>query len=311
MSSEKLSGQHFEGKQAFVTGASKGLGEQIGLRLIERGVHVIGSSRSGPPDSYKQHIESGAADYKLGNIALEGSRIVQSVYEEQGGYEIFVNNAGAFSPDYFTRLDPETIERELTLDLVAPLLLHREWFGLYNEMYPNIRKPELSVNIASISSFYAWGGGTAYQAAKAGLSSAVAGLRAMTSHLNELKDDSIKKQLGPSSDLSPRFVSIYPDKIDTGLISHAQKNSLYKVSGDALPTEIVTDTVVKAIEGKGRFGEYDDIAILANPRSPGTTQELPGVYLAFIPTDEETGRPDFTKRMLEKIANENLLISRN
>jgi len=307
MSSAERSNFSFEDKSALVTGASKGLGEQIALELLQKGVNVIGTSRSGPPESFQPYIEQGQASYELGNLAKEGDKVISDIYEKHQGFEIFVNNAGAFSPDYFTRLDSAKVKGDIELDLVVPLLLHKGWFGLYNKLYPNAKAPELSVNICSISSFYAWPGGTAYQAAKTGLSAAIAGFRSMQEYLNERATDDVKRQVGPSANLSTRFVAIYPDNVATGLIAKAQQESLYEVEGEALPTDIVVQTVLQTIDGQGKFGEYDDIAILVNPRDPQTRQRLSGVYLAFLPIDSETHRPDFGKRLLEKIADEDVL----
>lgn len=310
MNGAESPGFDFENKNALVTGASKGLGEQIALQLLQRGVHVIGASRTGPPESFRSYMEQGQADYELGDLAREGDRVIGEIYDKHQGYEIFVNNAGAFSPDYFTHMDPDKIRGDIELDLVAPLLMHRSWFGLYNKLYPGARAPELSVNICSISSFYAWPGGTAYQAAKTGLGAAIYGLRSMQQYLNEQASDAVRAEAGPSANLTTRIVAIYPDNVATGLISRAQKGSLYEVQGDALPPEIVVQTVGQAMEGRGNFGKYDDIAILVNPNEPGTQQSLSGVYHAFIPIDAETHRPNFANRVLEKIADEDVLIKR-
>jgi hypothetical protein len=129
----------------------------------------------------------------------------------------------------------------------------------------------------------------------------------MQQHLNERASDGAKQQIGPSTNLKTRFVAIYPDNVATGLIARAQHDSLYEVAGGALPTDTVVQTVLRAIEGQGKFGEYDDIAILVNPRDPKTRNQLSGVYLAFIPIDDETHRPDFGQRLLEKVADEDIL----
>jgi len=307
MSSIESGSFNFENKNALVTGASKGLGEQIALELLQKGVNVVGTSRTGPPESFQPYIVQGQASYELGDLAQEGDKVIRDIYEKHQGFEIFVNNAGAFSPDYFTHLDSAKVQGDIELDLVVPLLLHKSWFGTYNKLYPNAKAPELSVNICSISSFYAWPGGTAYQAAKTGLSAAIAGLRSMQQHLNERATDDVKEQVGPSASLSTRFVAIYPDNVATGLIARAQHDSLYEVEGDALPTDIVVQTVLQAIEGQGKFRDYDDIAILVNPKDPQTRKQLRGVYLAFIPIDDETHRPDFGQRILEKVADEDML----
>ncbi len=307
---EKVLSSGYEpgGKNAFVTGTSKGLGEQIGRRLLEQGVYVIGNSRSEPPESFVEHIKNGTADYELGDLAKDGNKIISNIYEKHDGYQIFINNAGAFSPDYFGRLEPDIVAREINLDLVVPLLLHHNWFDLYSKQHATALKPELSVNICSISSFYAWPGGTAYQAAKSGLSAALAGLRSMEKYLENPDSAEDRQELGAMAEISPRIVAIYPDNVDTGLLSRSQSSSLYRVKGDLLPTSVVTDTVMKAIEGKDMFGQYDDIAILANPKDPKTKKELEGVYLAFLPLDKETHRPDFGSRILEQVGDKSLLV---
>lgn len=292
-----------EGKNAFVTGASKGLGESISQNLAEHGAHVIGTSRSGPPESLKDTI-----DYELGNLSEEGERILEDIQKKHGGFEIFVNNAGAFSPDYFSRLDAKTIAKEIELDLVTPLLLHHKWLELYNQNHPDSREPELAVNICSISSFYAWPGGTAYQAAKSGMSAAISGLRSMERYLATEATPEEKQEIGPSAEVQTRIVAIYPDNVATGLIGRAQESALYQVQGSALPTELVTKAVTDTIEGKGKFGEYDDVAILVNPNDPKTDKRLKGAYLAFLPPDPETNRPDFSNRILEQIADEDVLV---
>jgi hypothetical protein len=82
------------------------------------------------------------------------------------------------------------------------------------------------------------------------------------------------------------------------------------VQGDALPKEIVVQTVMEVIEGRGKFNEYDDVAILVNPNDPIDHKQLRGIYLGFIPVDQETHRPNFSRRILEKIADEDALIKR-
>jgi hypothetical protein len=111
--------------------------------------------------------------------------------------------------------------------------------------------------------------------------------------------------------LSPRIIGIYPDNVATGLLKKDSEESSHVVEGDLLPVYAVVDTVMKAIEGEGDFGKYDDIAILANPREPGTRQRLKGVYLAFLSPDDELHRPDFNARRLVKVYGEDLLIKGN
>jgi NAD(P)-dependent dehydrogenase (short-subunit alcohol dehydrogenase family) len=286
-----------EGKTALVTGASRGLGEQISLELIKKGAFVIGTSRSGPPKSLVPFIKQAKADYITGDLVADHERVLKEAYEKYGGFQIFVNNAGALSVDYFPLVEKQKIIQEVNLNLIVPMLIHHDWLNHYR-LDKGTKVPELSLNICSISSFYAWPGGAEYQASKTGLMAFTCALRAMQKNLGTVTDPEVFARIGALKDLQIRFLNIYPDSIDTGMISKAEKDSLYKVKGDLLSQDLVVQTIIKAIQGEGKFGRYNDFAILANPK---------GVDLAFIPLDPETQRPDFTKRILEKIAGEDSL----
>jgi short-subunit dehydrogenase len=213
-----------------------------------------------------------------------------------------VINAGVFSSKPFFEATDEEIDSIIDLNLKVPMKLTKHWYSLYDPSHETPKKPELLVNIASISSFYAWGGGSAYQGAKTGLMATLASYRATFDNLR--RED-------PASVLSPRVIGIYPDNVDTGLLKKDSQESSYVVKGDLLPVHVVVETVMKAIEGEGNFGEYDDIAILANPREPGTGKQLKGVYLAFMSPDDELHRPDFSARQLVKFYDEDALIKGN
>lgn len=304
--------KELEGKTAFVTGASRGLGENISLELLKRGAHVIGTSRSGPSEKLQEYINSGQASYERADLSTPDweevtQRLIEKIYSEHGGFEIFVNNAGALSTDYFVHDDPAKLAGEIILDLGVPILMHRHWLGQYSKRYPNTKIPELSINICSVSSIYSWAGGTAYQVAKTGLAAFVSSFRVSQKSAKETSDE-VKGQLGPAGDLSIRTVAIYPDSIATGMIAKAEEGSLYEIKGDLLPQDLVIDVITKSIDGVGNFGKYDDIAILANPTNPKTGERLKGVWAAFLPLDQETQRPDYQRRILKKLADENRLL---
>ncbi len=298
--------KEFEGKTAFVTGASRGLGESISLELIKKGAHVIGTSRSVPSQRLQAYIDRGQASYERADLSTPDweevtQKLIEKIYNDHGGFEIFVNNAGALSTDYFAHDDPKKLAQEIILDLGVPILMHRHWLGEFNKRHESAKLPELSVNICSVSSIYSWAGGTAYQVAKTGLSTFVSSFRVSQRSAREANPQT-KVQLGPVADLNIRTVAIYPDSIATGMITKAQQDSLYQIKGDLLPADVVVDVVMKSIEGAGVFGKYDDIAILANPTEPATGRRLTGVYVAFLPVDQETQRPAYNLRILQKIA---------
>jgi glucose 1-dehydrogenase len=98
-----------DGKVAVITGASRGLGRAIATLFARQGAKVVLSARS------KNDIEQNAADMRA--EGLEASAIVCDVsdpqqvdslarftIQEYGGFDIWVNNAGAAGP-YGATLD--------------------------------------------------------------------------------------------------------------------------------------------------------------------------------------------------------------
>ncbi|HEX5395055.1 MAG TPA: SDR family oxidoreductase [Candidatus Saccharimonadales bacterium] len=300
----ELTGERYDfaGKNALVTGTSHGMGEKIGQILLSEGVHVIGNSRSGPPESFADYIASGKADYEQGDLVLRAKQVIENIYKKHGGSEILVINAGMFSSKPFFEATDEEIDAIVDLNLKVPMKLFKHWYKLYDPNNEGAKKPELAVSIASISSFYAWESGSAYQGAKAGLMATLASYRSTL--------DRIRKESSTGA-LSPRIIGIYPDNVATGLLEKDSTESSYAVKGDLLPVDTVVNTVIDAIKGQGDFGRYDDVAILVNPREPETGAELKGAYLAFLPPDDETHRPDFSARQLVMVLDEDQLIKGN
>ena len=91
---------------ALITGASRGLGRNMALHLAKRGVHIIGTYRSGAAEaeSLKQHIE--AQGGKIAMLALDitdtasyeafSSAVTETLKTDFGRerFDFLVNNAG-------------------------------------------------------------------------------------------------------------------------------------------------------------------------------------------------------------------------
>lgn len=156
---------------ALVTGASRGIGRAIALRLAKDGRHVVLMSRSAAPLSdLKAEIEAkwgaGRATVRAVDVA-DGKALaaaVESVAEELGRLDILVNNAGITKDGLILRMSDEdwgaVIQTNLTAAFVAcrsaarPMMRNR--FGRI-------------VNIASTSGVVGNAGQSNYAAAKAGL----------------------------------------------------------------------------------------------------------------------------------------------
>ena len=119
-----------KGQRALVTGASRGIGRAIALRLAKDGRHVVLMSRSAAPLSdLKAEIEAkwgaGRATVRAVDVA-DGKALaaaVESVAEELGRLDILVNNAGITKDGLILRMSDEdwgaVIQTNLTAAFVA------------------------------------------------------------------------------------------------------------------------------------------------------------------------------------------------
>jgi len=155
---------------ALVTGASRGIGKAIALRLAREGRHVVLCARSeGPLNDLKHQIESagGKASALVADVA-DGKSLAAAVEKaaELGGgrLDILVNNAGITKDGLILRMSDEdwaaVINTNLTSAFVAcraaSRLMMKNRFGRI-------------VNIASTSGIVGNAGQANYAAAKAGL----------------------------------------------------------------------------------------------------------------------------------------------
>lgn len=108
----------FAGKTVFITGASRGIGKAIGLRLAQEGANiVIGAKTTEPHPKLEGTIYSAAVEMeKAGGKALPvlldvrdeemAKAAVAKAVETFGGIDILINNASAISltPTEFTEM---------------------------------------------------------------------------------------------------------------------------------------------------------------------------------------------------------------
>ncbi|HSW82791.1 MAG TPA: SDR family NAD(P)-dependent oxidoreductase, partial [Usitatibacter sp.] len=137
-----------------VTGTRRGLGEALAKRITaDRRNELIGISR---PDVDLADPASIARAFEA-----IGKRIAATTYEKA----VLINNAGVIEPVApLDRADPGDIERNLAVNLVAPLLLMRLFLGATEHV-----KLRRVINISSGAGRRPIFGWSAYCAAKAGL----------------------------------------------------------------------------------------------------------------------------------------------
>ncbi len=154
---------------ALVTGASRGIGRAIALRLARDGRHVVLASRSqGPLDEVKTEIEGagGSASTLVIDVSDPAGlqRAVEKVAEVEGRLDILVNNAGITKDGLMLRMSDEDFETVIRTNLTSAFVAARAAARI---MMKN--RFGRVVCIGSTSGLVGNAGQANYAAAKAGL----------------------------------------------------------------------------------------------------------------------------------------------
>ncbi len=157
---------------AVVTGASRGIGKAIALRLARDGRHVVLVARSAPPlNDLKAQIEAagGRASVKACDMGDAGeggavAKMIEQVAEEHGRLDILVNNAGITRDNLVLRMSDAEWDEVVRVNLTAAFAAIRA--GARSMMRGKFGR---IVNIASTSGVIGNAGQANYAAAKAGL----------------------------------------------------------------------------------------------------------------------------------------------
>lgn len=115
------------GKTAVVTGAGKGIGEGIALRLAEAGAHVVVAdidtvSAQGVVDKIESMGLSARPITVDVSIEAEVIELVQFAKAEFGSLDILVNNAGIYPPVPIADLTDELFDKVMRVNLRSVFL---------------------------------------------------------------------------------------------------------------------------------------------------------------------------------------------
>jgi 3-oxoacyl-[acyl-carrier protein] reductase len=218
-----------ENKVAIVTGASRGIGEAVALKLAEHGAHVAFTYLSS--DEKAKALEeklkaSGvrAKAYKSNaGVFAECETMVNDVLKEFGAVDICVNNAGISKDNLLLRLTPEQWNEVINVNLTSV-------FNMTKQVIRPMMKAKTGsiINMSSIVGVSGNAGQASYAASKAGI-------------LGFTK--SVAKELGSRN---IRCNAIAPGFVETDM-THYLKDG---------------DGAKKFLEGipLGRFGRAEEIA---------------------------------------------------
>ena len=218
-------------KTAIVTGAARGIGEAIALKLAEHGAHIaftyVSDSSAEKAKALEQKLiacgvkakayKSDAADYAASEA------LVNDILKEFGAIDVCVNNAGISKDNLLLRMTPLQWDEVMNINLKS----------VYN-MTKQVIKPMMKarkgsiVNMSSIIGIRGNAGQSSYAASKAGI-------------IGFTK--SIAAELGSRN---IRCNAIAPGFIETDMTDYLKDGNASKAFLDKIPL--------------GRFGTAEEIA---------------------------------------------------
>lgn len=159
-------------KVAIVTGAARGIGEGVALKLAEQGAHVaftyVSESSAERAANLQQRInEMGvrAIAYRsnAGDFG-ECETLVNEVVKEFGKVDICVNNAGISKDNLLLRMTPEQWDDVMTINL-------KSVFNMTKQVIRPMMKAKAGsiINMSSVIGVMGNAGQSSYAASKAGI----------------------------------------------------------------------------------------------------------------------------------------------
>ena len=246
-----------KGRNAIVTGASRGIGEAIAARLAMEGARVVCSARTAEsgesrlPGTLHETVErirqaGGEATFIKADLAqsVERERLVEEAVAAYGPVDILINNAAI---TYFTPVVEFTEKRfklMMEVQVYAP-------FHLSQLVLPSMRERKQGwiVNISSPAGLHPKapytrrGGGTVYGMCKAALERFTTGLA------SEVYDDGVAVNV-----VSPGLVDT-PGVAVHGLINEATKDRVQPIEYIAEAVYRLASGDPKALTGRIEYAE--------------------------------------------------------
>jgi 3-oxoacyl-[acyl-carrier protein] reductase len=161
-----------ENKIAVVTGAARGIGEAIALKLAEHGAHIafsyVSDSSADKAAALVTKLESLGVKAKAwqsnaGDFA-QSEQFVNDVVKEFGSIDVCVNNAGISKDNLLLRMTPEQWDDVMNINL-------KSVFNMTKQVIRPMMKAKKGsiINMSSIIGIRGNAGQSSYAASKAGI----------------------------------------------------------------------------------------------------------------------------------------------
>jgi 3-oxoacyl-[acyl-carrier protein] reductase len=220
-----------EGKVAIVTGAARGIGEGVALKLAEQGASIaftyVSESSAEKAQALEQKLVALGVNAKAyrsnaGEFA-ECETLVNNVMKELGQVDICVNNAGISKDNLLLRMTPEQWDDVMTINL-------KSVFNMTKQVIRPMMKAKSGsiINMSSVIGLMGNAGQSSYAASKAGI-------------IGFTK--SVAKELGSRN---IRCNAIAPGFVETDMTGYLKEGEQADKYRAGIPL--------------GRFGTTDDIA---------------------------------------------------
>jgi 3-oxoacyl-[acyl-carrier protein] reductase len=224
---------NLSGKVAFVTGASKGIGASIAIKLASAGAHVVvnyATSKSGADKVVSEIVSAGGKAVAIQGDFSKPEDITRNYAEIKklfGKVDILVNNAGVYQFGAVESTTPEEFHRQFDLNVLGLLLSVKEASPLFPAEGGSI------INIGSLVASMAGAYSSVYSATKGAVDSLTVAL---------------------SKELGPRQIRV--NALNPGLIDTEGTTTGGYINGDFADN-------AKKLTPLGRLGKPNDIASIA------------------------------------------------
>ncbi len=195
-----------EGRNALVTGASRGIGKAIATELAEAGASVVVGFNSGQEEAEELASEIGGRAVQADVASAEGAK---RLVEEAGELDILVNNAGITRDGLLARMPDDDWRAVLETNLSSMFYTCR---AACRPMMK--RRGGAIVNISSIVGVHGNPGQTNYAAAKAGI------IGFTKSLARELGSRGVRANVVAPGYVHTRLTDVLPEELQDAMVQN-------------------------------------------------------------------------------------------